>query len=108
MPVSGRPVKAALLKITQGSSPPAVDGLQNSARGPAAGRDASEVADDASARLRVQSKLPRTTKEAVRQPSKMITATRHCTGTAGAAGAGAGGGPLGSLTTMGSLAPSVA
>src|ERR1700690_2274840 len=126
MPVSGRPVKAALLKITQGSSLPAVKGLQNSARGPATGREASEVAEAASARLRVESKLPSTTREAIRQASKMITAMRHCTGTAGVASAGTRDGlsgaacgsgsacrdsnvrwelPLGGFTTMGSLAP---
>src|SRR5271166_3307346 len=102
MPVSGRPVKAALLKITQGSSLPAVKGLQNSARGPATGRAARDVADEASARLRVDSKLPSTTKEAVKQPSKTITAMRHCTGTAGGEGGGTRDGLRGAACGSGS------
>src|ERR1035438_5804905 len=82
MPVSGRPMKAALLKMTHGSAEAEVKGLQNLARGPdATCAGASEAA--AAAGVRVDSKLPSTTNETIRHTSRVTMATRQEAGTVG-------------------------
>ena len=80
MPVSGRPTKAALLKITQGSSAPEVKGLQNAARGPAT-RGALGAAMAGSGIFRFHSRLPKTISEVIKPASSKMKATRHPAGT---------------------------
>src|SRR5271156_2407938 len=84
MPVSGRPTKAALLKITHGSSTPAVKGLQKAAREPAA-RGALGAAIAGSGSLRFHSRLPKTISEVVSPARSKMTATRQPIGTVAAA-----------------------
>src|ERR1700687_967839 len=80
MPVSGRPTKAALLKITQASSTPEVKGLQNAARGPAA-RAALGAAIAGSGGFRFHSRLPKTISEVMKTASSRMKAIRHRAGT---------------------------
>lgn len=91
MPVSGRPVKAALLKMTHGSSEPEVKGFQKSASGPEAGRVAGDEGE-ASDCLRVQSRAPSADRETMRQTSRTRTAKGQrgavCAGSAGESATG--------------------
>src|SRR5580704_19694354 len=80
MPVSGRPTKASLLKITQGSSAPAVKGLHKVAREPAE-RDALGAAIAGSDDLRFHSRLPKTTSDVVSPARSRMTAIRQTVGT---------------------------
>src|SRR5579859_6866032 len=80
MPVSGRPTKAALLKITQGSSTPEVNGRQNAASGPAV-RVVPGAAIAGSGGFRFNSKLPKTINEVMKPASNRMKATRQRAGT---------------------------
>src|SRR5208282_3738155 len=80
MPVSGRPTKAALLKITQGSSVPDVKGRQKSARGPVT-PPATDLSVVESASLRFESTLPKTISDTTRPASNKATAIRQRGGT---------------------------
>src|SRR5271155_1878841 len=75
MPVSGRPTKAALLKITQGSSSPVVKGLQKSAREPEA-REAAGTTVAGSGRLRFHD-TPKTISEITRPAKRIKDAIRQ-------------------------------
>src|SRR5579862_3488071 len=105
MPVSGRPTKAALLKITHGSSTPAVKGRQNEANGPVwtALLGAARADSDA---FRFQSRVPRATRERTRAEANKISKTRQrrCTlSTVTGSGDSRGGTTCGwKLTTLGS------
>src|SRR5258707_15695752 len=89
MPVSGRPTKAALLKITQGSSSPEAKGLQRAARGPTA-RGALDAAIAGSDFFRVQSRLPKTTSEVMKPTRSKMKATRQRAGMASTTTLGGG------------------
>src|SRR5580704_13548589 len=73
MPVSGRPTKAALLKITQGSSTREVKGFQKAPR-EAGAWGAVEVAVVGSDGLRFHSTAPNTTSDVIRPAESKMTA----------------------------------
>src|SRR5208337_4915270 len=83
MPVSGRPTKAALLKMTQGSSAAEVKGLQKAASGLAA-LETPGAAIAGSGSFRFHSRLPKTINEVIKPASTNMNAIRHPAGTVAA------------------------
>src|SRR5271155_4249515 len=75
MPVSGRPIKAALLKTTHGSSDPEVKPLQKTRN--AAGTGSVSLARPTGAEVRVASNHTMTVMAAARKMEREITSGPH-------------------------------